>query len=176
MEKKMKKIFFILTAVFITLALSSAGSPVFAGSEKFDEKMQPILAEYLKIVDTLASDKTEGVVDSAKKIETLAGTLSPSLVTGEHASHYKSIPGKISDAARRTAQGKDISSVRAAIVDLSKPMVMWASMSKPSGINVIYCSMNPGSWLQKGNKIRNPYYGAKMLTCGEIISGPDKKK
>lgn len=172
----MKRIFFILTAVFIISAVSSAGSPLFAGSEKFDAKMQPVLAEYLKIADTLASDKTDGVADSAKKIETLAGDLSPSLAAGEHASHYKSIPGKISEAARRTAQSRDISSARAAFVDLSKPMVMWASMSKPSGINVVYCSMNPGSWLQKGDRIRNPYYGAKMLTCGEIISGPDKKK
>jgi Cu(I)/Ag(I) efflux system membrane fusion protein len=172
----MKRILFIFISVFIISVLSSAGSAVSVGSEKFDEKMQPILVEYLKIADTLASDKTDGVADSAKKIENLAVALSPSLVTGEHASHYKSIPGKISDGARRTAQGKDISSVRAAFVDLSKPMVMWASMSKPPEINVIYCSMNPGSWLQKGKKIRNPYYGSKMLTCGEIISGPDKNK
>jgi hypothetical protein len=24
------------------------------------------------------------------------------------------------------------------------------------------------SWLQKGEKIRNPFYGSAMLTCGEI--------
>lgn len=172
----MKRIFFIITAVFIISALSSAGNPIFAGSEKFDEKMQPILAEYLKIADILASDKTDDVADSAKKIDSLAGTLSPSLVSGEHASHYKSIPGKLSEGAKKIALGKDISTVRTAFVDLSKPMVMWASMSKPSGINVVYCSMNPGSWLQKEKKIRNPYYGSKMLTCGEIISGPDAKK
>jgi hypothetical protein len=74
------------------------------------------------------------------------------------------------------AAAKDIESIRAAFADLSKPMVMWASMSKPSGINVIYCSMKPGSWLQKGAEIHNPYYGAAMPTCGEIISGPDAKK
>jgi hypothetical protein len=172
----MKRISFITITGFIFLIGSSLVYPVFAGSEKFDEKMQPILEEYLKIVDTLASDKTEGVADAAKKIDALTGTLSPSLVTGEHASHYKNIPGKISDGAKKMALAKDISSLREALVGLSKPMVMWASMSKPSGINVIYCSMNPGSWLQKGKKIRNPYYGSKMLTCGEIISGPDAKK
>ncbi|MDQ1330501.1 MAG: rane fusion protein copper/silver efflux system [Thermodesulfobacteriota bacterium] len=172
----MKRISFITITGFIFLIGSALVYPVFAGSEKFDEKMQPILEEYLKIVDTLASDKTEGVADAAKKIDALTGTLSPSLVTGEHSAHYKGIPGKISDGAKKMALVKDISSLREALVGLSKPMVMWASMSKPSGINVIYCSMNPGSWLQKGKKIRNPYYGSKMLTCGEIISGPDAKK
>ncbi len=74
------------------------------------------------------------------------------------------------------ALAKEIVSMRTALVDLSKPMVMWASMSKPSGINVVYCSMNPGSWLQKGSKIRNPYYGSKMLSCGQIIPNTDTKK
>lgn len=172
----MRKFSIISITGFMLLIISSIGHPVFAGSEQFDEKMQPILEEYLKIVETLASDKTDGVADAAKKIDALAANLSPSLVTGEHASHYKSIPGKISDGAKKLALAKDISSLRTALVDLSKPMVMWTSMSKPPGINVMYCSMNPGSWLQKGKKIRNPYYGSKMLTCGEIISGPDAKK
>jgi len=172
----MKKVSLTLITGLMFLAISSIGNPVFAGSEKFDEKMQPILTEYLKMVEILASDKTEGVADAANKIGGLAGNLLPALVTGEHASHYKNIPKNISEGAKKMALAKDIALLRAALVDLSKPMVMWASMSKPSGINVIYCSMNPGSWLQKGAKIRNPYYGSKMLSCGEIISGPDAKK
>ncbi|MBA4369471.1 MAG: hypothetical protein C0403_17735, partial [Desulfobacterium sp.] len=124
----------------------------------------------------LASDKTDGVADSAKKIESFSGNLSASLVTGEHASHYMSIPKNIAEGAKKMALAKDIVSLRAALIDLSKPMVMWTSMSKPSGINVVYCSMYPGSWLQKGSKIRNPYYGSKMLSCGQIIPGMDEKK
>jgi len=172
----MKRLYLIFIIGFMFLIILSTGNPVFAGSEKFDELMQPILAEYLKIADSLASDKTDGVADAAKKIESLAGNISSSLVTGEHASHYKNIPKNISEGAKKMALAKDIASLRATLVELSKPMVMWTSMSKPSGINVIYCSMNPGSWLQKGAKIRNPYYGSKMLSCGEIISGPDAKK
>jgi hypothetical protein len=172
----MKKLSVILMTGFMFLVIASTDHPVFAGSEQFDAKMQPILAEYLKITGSLASDKTDGVNDAAKKIESLAGGISSSSVTGEHAAHYASIPGKISDSAKKMAAAKDIESIRAAFADLSKPMVMWASMSKPSGINVIYCSMKPGSWLQKGAEIHNPYYGAAMPTCGEIISGPDAKK
>jgi hypothetical protein len=53
----MKKGHFILITGFMFLVITSIGNPVFAGSEKFDEKMQPILKEYLKITDNLASDK-----------------------------------------------------------------------------------------------------------------------
>jgi hypothetical protein len=66
--------------------------------------------------------------------------------------------------------------MRSAFVSLSKPVVMWAAMSKPSGINVVYCQGDPGSWLQKGAVIRNPYNGSKKPACGDIISGPDAKK
>ncbi len=158
------------------IGVISGTNPVLAGAEKFDEKMQPVLTEYLKIADRLASDKTDGVVDAAKKLNDFAANLSPSLVTGEQASRYKNIPGNISDSAKKMAQAKNITAMRSTLVDLSKPIVRWASMSKPSGINVVYCSMTPGAWLQKGARIRNPYYGSKMLTCGEIISGPDVKK
>lgn len=172
----MKTLFLILITGFMFLVLSSIENPVFAGSEKFDEKMQPILVEYLKITESLASDKTEGVADAAKKIEGLAGSVSPSLVTGEHASHYKSIPGGISDGAKKIIQAKEIAGMRSAFVSLSKPVVMWASMSKPPGINVVYCQGDPGAWLQKGAIIRNPYNGSQKLACGDIISGPDAKK
>jgi hypothetical protein len=172
----MKKYYSLLITGCMFLVILSIGNSVFAGSEKFDEKMQPVLAEYFKITENLASDKTDGVADSAKKIESLSGNLSASFVTGEHASHYNSISKNIAEGAKKMALAKEIVSMRTALVDLSKPMVMWASLSKPSGINVVYCSMNPGSWLQKGSKIRNPYYGSKMLSCGQIIPSKSTKK
>lgn len=168
---------FLIVATGLTVLLTAAGwQPVFAGTEKFDAAMQPVLAEYLAIVDRLASDRTEGVADAAKKIEQLAAGVSPADVTGEHAAHYAGIPGKIAENARKMAAAKDLESLRTALVDLSKPMAMWATMSRPSGVNVVFCSMKPGSWLQKGAQIHNPYYGAAMSSCGEIISGPDAKK
>ncbi len=50
----MKNDYFILIAGLMFLVISSIGNSVFAGSEKFDEKMQPVLAEYFKITDNLA--------------------------------------------------------------------------------------------------------------------------
>jgi Cu(I)/Ag(I) efflux system membrane fusion protein len=39
-------------------------------------------------------------------------------------------------------------------------------------VREVYCSMafgNKGAaWLQPGDQIRNPYFGRKMLRCGEI--------
>ncbi|MEW5908634.1 MAG: DUF3347 domain-containing protein [Thermodesulfobacteriota bacterium] len=171
---KQKRIGFKTLCIMIVVAAWTGIA--YSGSEKFDDAMQPILMEYLKITDALASDKSDPVPDAAKKIEGLAQTLSSSMITGEHAGHYKNIPKNLLESSKKMTQAKDIAKMRSALSELSKPMAMWASMSKPAGINVVYCPMYPGSWLQKGAAVRNPYYGAKMSRCGDIISGPDAKK
>jgi len=160
----MKRSIIVLTMAMMVLSIS-----LFA-ENSFDETMNKITVEYLKIKDTLVNDKTENVNENAKAILMLSKKLDSSKVMGEHKDHFKDLPNKISIAAKELSEAKKIKMMRAAFNDLSKPMAMWATMMKPTGINVAYCSMNPGSWLQKGKEIRNPYYGASMLKCGEIVS------
>ena len=158
--------YFVVFAVFLFANLGHAET------RDFDQQMQPVLEAYLKIPKTLAADRIDGVVVAAKTIATLAENLDSSKVTGIHAKHYKNIPVNITTAARKLAAAKNIAAMREALKDLSKPMAMWATMSQPKGVSVIYCSMAPGSWLQSNDiVIANPYYGAKMLRCGEIVGG-----
>lgn len=165
-----------LSGLLIGMALATHASVALAGTEAFDKQMEPILREYLKIPKALAAERTNGVKEAAGKIKRLAARLDPSTVSGEHAGHYQGIAKNLIASADRLAKAADIAAMREALKELSKPMAMWATMSKPKGINVVYCSMAPGSWLQRGTTIANPYYGAKMLRCGEIVSGPGSGK
>lgn len=155
--------------MFLLVVAVTASTLVYAGTEEFEKTMHPILTEYLKIQEALAADKTEGVKSAAEQIVVLADNVDAKTVTGEHAMHYTDLPMKIKRAAQELAQEKEITAMREAFKSLSRPMVMWATMSKPKGIYVVYCSMAKGSWLQKGKEIRNPYYGHQMLSCGEIV-------
>jgi hypothetical protein len=151
-----------------------AGASAHAGAEDFDAAMSPILATYLEIHDTLASDQVDGVAERARSIGKAAGMLDPTGVTGKHADHYKTVPEKLGKAAAAMSEASDLAEAREALKELSKPLAMWATMSKPEGISVVYCSMAKASWLQKGGSVRNPYYGASMLTCGQVVSGAGK--
>lgn len=144
------------------------------GPQDFDEQMKPLYTEYQTIHKALAADSTKGIDKAAKKIAKLAPKLDPAMVTGKHAGHYKDLPRKIKAAAERLAKAKGIVGKREAFKDLSKPFAMWATMSRPAGVNVVFCSMAKGSWLQSEKTIANPYYGAKMLRCGEVVSGEHK--
>ena len=162
--------------MFLLFAAAVGSSVLYAGTEKFEKAMHPILEEYLKIHEALAADKTEGVKRAAEQIVTLSENVDVNTVTGEHEDHYKHVPMKIKKAAQILVKGKDIGAMREAFKALSRPMAMWATMSKPQGIYVVYCSMQKASWLQKGKAVRNPYYGQKMLRCGEIVGGGEQDK
>jgi Cu(I)/Ag(I) efflux system membrane fusion protein len=163
-----------IIGMFLLFGAIMGSSILHAGTEEFDNAMNPILKEYLKIQEALAADKADGVKGAAEKILKLADSLDAKTVTGEHESHYKHVPMKIKEAANKlTNGGKDIGAIRETFKALSKPMAMWATMSKPKDIYVVYCSMAKGSWLQNDKTIRNPYYGHKMLRCGEIVGGAE---
>lgn len=160
----------------LTLVCAVVAAQSLAKGENFDKTMQPLLEEYLKISDALAADKMEGVAEAANKIVALSPKIAVEDIEDAHKDHLKDIPAKLKVGAEKLAAAKNIEAMRDAFSELSKPMAMWATMLKAKEINVIYCSMKPGSWLQKDKKIRNPYYGANMLTCGQILSGPDAPK
>jgi len=163
-----------IVAASIIALVSSAAVSASADTSKFDAAMQPIAAQYATIHKALAGDSTKGVQATAKRIVALAGKVSAQSVTGVHAKHYADLPQKIRAAALKLSKAKTIDKQRAAFKALSRPLAMWATMSRPAGINVVFCSMAKGSWLQTGKQIENPYYGAKMLRCGEVVAGKHK--
>jgi len=159
----------LLASVLAASVSNAASAQPKSGTEKFDRQMQPILASYLKIGDRLAADSIEDVSSESEVIVKLAPKLDPKSVTGEHATHYQELPSKIEDAARTLSKAKGLEKAREAYKELSMPLSMWATMSKPDGIDVVYCDMAKASWLQKKGPIHNPYYGSKMLRCGDVV-------
>lgn len=142
-----------------------------SGTHTFDAGMIPILKQYMKVQTVLASDANTGVQAAAKSIAAHAGKLDATTVTGEHAEHYKKLPMKIKAAALAMSKATSIETARNAFRELSKPMAMWGTMSKPKGVDVLFCSMAKASWLQKTGAVKNPYYGASMLACGQVVGG-----
>ncbi|MDY6951652.1 MAG: DUF3347 domain-containing protein, partial [Thermodesulfobacteriota bacterium] len=142
----------LIPAIMI-LSTLTIPAMVCGGTDQFDRAMAPLLEEYLKIHDALAADKTDGVKTAAEQIVILAAKVDPNTVTGEHEDHYRQVPMKIKKAAQKFARGKNLGAMRKAFEGLSRPMAMWATMSKPKGVYVVFCSMANASWLQKGKAV-----------------------
>ena len=166
----------LLCTMVAALSLSATGARAESGAhatgaDRFDQQMQPILESYLQIGDALSADSLDGVREKAESMTKHAGALDSASVSGEHAAHYKNVPTNLKKAAQALSKAQTLDKARESFKKLSQPMAMWATMSKPKNIDVVYCSMAKASWVQKQGKVRNPYYGPEMLECGQVVGG-----
>ncbi|MEZ4815450.1 MAG: hypothetical protein R3A80_09640 [Bdellovibrionota bacterium] len=107
-----------------------------------------VIKEYLLIQEKLAADSTEGVADAAKKIVSL---------------EKKS---KVSLAAQKLVALNEIKEIRKEFKKLSTEIIAATPKKDLKDAKVAFCPMANAKWLQKGDEIRNPYYGSSMLECG----------
>jgi Cu(I)/Ag(I) efflux system membrane fusion protein len=144
-----------------------------AWASEFDHAMQPVLDSYLEIQRALAGDSTEGVHESVSAIQEAARQLDPAKLGGEHAGHFGNIPADLAAACQKMHASHEIGAMREAFKELSQPLTMWVGMAEPADTSVMYCPMAKARWVQRGSSVANPYFGAKMLTCGEKVGGAD---
>ena len=113
---------------------------------------------YLQVQVALAADQFDGVTTQAAAIEKAASAL------GKEAE-------PIAAGARKLAAAKDIVAARAAFGDVSTALTEYAQKTKSglgADVRIAFCPMVNKPWLTKDKTIRNPYYGAAMLTCGSF--------
>ena len=88
----------------------------------------------------------------------------------------KEVPGgeTVAAQAAKITAASDIEAQRAAYSTLSNEFIELVKKSGLSGgeLFVDYCPMalnDKGAyWLSSNKEIRNPYFGEKMMTCGEV--------
>ena len=99
-----------------------------------------------------------------------------SIFKGEAHNVWMKHSTKAKSAVNEMLKSKDLASTRKHFVVLSEQMVMIAKTFKPTK-NTLYiqhCPManedNGADWLSSEQEIKNPYFGASMLKCGEVKS------
>ena len=142
------KIISTLVLAFV-IALGAAG--VRAGDPVLE-----MLDPYFRIQTALSDDKTDGVKADALAIKTAAKLM------GEAGT-------KIVATADTLSSASDLAAARLAFSALSDAVVAYSEKTKAAGdgVHTMFCPMANKQWMQKGEKVSNPYYGKSMLTCGE---------
>jgi hypothetical protein len=149
--KRLGVLFLCASALFSAapIAITSAAEP-----------LKTIVESYLRIHAQLAADKTDGVKPAATEIVKQAEAMGSGGAAIAKAAGSVAAAGDLKTA--REAFGPLSDAVKAA-VDASGP-----ASAKELGLKLAFCPMVNRSWLQKEEKLRNPYYGSAMLECGEF--------
>ncbi len=120
--------------------------------------VKPLIDPYLRVQQALAADALDAARAAAGAVAAAGAKL------GADGQAIQSAAG---DLQRAT----DLKSARAAFGQLSDALMM---LAKESGVRldddvkVAYCPMVRTYWLQKGEEIRNPFYGREMADCGRL--------
>jgi Cu(I)/Ag(I) efflux system membrane fusion protein len=141
----------------------------------FKEGLKPIVNAYLALQRALASDDLAKATKAMADLKQRADAFHPaSPKAASNAWH-----GLRADLVRVSASGaaaKDIAGLRARFLEASQLMVdVLHRFGNPTAeaVRLAHCPMAAGGkgahWLQSAEVVENPYFGAKMHSCGDVV-------
>lgn len=140
---------------------------------KAKEALKPLYQEYLNLKDALAADNLANAKKAGIAMQTALAKVDMSLFSGESHEIWMKHQNNLKTALQPAPNFKNIVEVRKTFQPISEAMIALTNSFKPFGqtLYVQYCPMVDGNkganWLSQFKEIKNPYFGAAMLKCGE---------
>lgn len=146
-----------------------------ASSEHVALQMDNVMEHYLEIQKRLASDAKGGIALHALGLASAANELARHAADSEEefSPEVTAAANRLHRAALKTG-GINIQSDRVAFVELSEAVRTLVNYARPDRtrwpkLYIYHCPISKGDWLQVGEEKTNPYYGFKMLDCGDLV-------
>ncbi len=143
-------------------------------SNKFQKQLKQIFDDYIFLKDALVNDDSKDAQSAAKKISQNLAKVDMKLLKDEEAHNYwMTIQNEIMISSNAIGNTSEITAQRGHFNHLSAHMISSVQLfGIDQEVYVEYCPMandDKGAyWLSLEKEIRNPYYGAAMLKCGEV--------
>ncbi len=149
----------------------------YAYTETFNQSMNNVLNAYYNLKDAFVASDTVKVNEEAVYLQNLLDSLKLDEVQQFDSLGFASINGRPGDVAAEIAAmlgEKELEKKRESFEMVSNAFYDMVRVIKPTGATIYYqyCPMafdDKGAyWLSSADSIMNPYFGKKMLTCGEV--------
>ena len=143
-------------------------------SKGFQNQLKAVFEEYIKLKNAFVKDDSNNVILASKRLLNNLSKVDMKLLTDKEGhAHWMSLEKVIKIAATSISKTSNIKGQRNHFKQLSSNIAVALEVF---GINEKvyhqFCPMadnnNGAYWLSKEEKVINPYFGAAMLTCGEV--------
>lgn len=143
-------------------------------STKFISQLSALFNDYIKLKDALVDDKGSNAQSAAKTFEASLAKLDASELKDKSVKEaWEDYQSTLKTSIAKISSSADIKKQRDEFIALSTAMTNGVQIF---GVNKTvysqYCPMannDKGAyWLSLEEEIKNPYYGASMLKCGEV--------
>ncbi|MDQ7013050.1 MAG: efflux RND transporter periplasmic adaptor subunit [Planctomycetota bacterium] len=139
--------------------------------EAFMAALKPVYAAYLDAQESLAGDDVGGFVQAADDLQAALENVKEVGLVGEPRGEWRRAAAKLRTETAVTTPEQ----ARVLFERMSKGIIALERAfghSTDETWHVAYCPMafdNAGAeWMQRGDKVNNPYFGSRMLRCGDI--------
>ncbi|MBO9199608.1 MULTISPECIES: DUF3347 domain-containing protein [Niastella] len=136
--------------------------------------MKQLTDNYLQIKNALVGGKAEEAGNAAKKLSAAIKGFDKSLLAADQKKVYDQYEAGLKENAEHIAQSSNnLEHQRERFADMSEGL--YAVVKAFGGGKTLYhdhCPMakngNGAMWLSETKEIKNPYFGEKMMECGEV--------
>ncbi len=153
---------------------ASAGSGKMIISANFKKQLNTLFTQYLLLKDAFIDGDAMQVKEANRRFQQALAKVDPKLLTDDSHHEWLEISGKLEQQINRIGSAANISEQRKAFATFNDQFYKTIKEFGLKGNTVYYqfCPMvnhNKGAfWLSDTTTIRNPYFGEKMLNCGEV--------
>jgi hypothetical protein len=148
--------------------------PQFQVDEKFQEQLANVFTSYVELKDAFVASDTEKVQTEASETRDALAKVDMKLVSGAAHNDWMNYLAPMQRALNEIQSSDNIEAQRKSFSMLSDNLYKSVKAFGLGGKEAFYeyCPMafnnEGGYWLSDEEKIRNPYFGDKMLSCGEV--------
>ena len=133
-----------------------------------------VLNAYIQLKDALVKSDGASSSSASKTLLTSIQEVNMNELNTETHTQWMKVVNDLKEDAEYISNTKDITDQRNHFMNLSKNLYTLIKVSKSeTPIYYQFCPMaNKGkgaNWLSLENKVKNPYYGNQMLTCGKVV-------
>jgi membrane fusion protein, copper/silver efflux system len=142
-------------------------------TDNFKQQLTAVYYEYSKMKDAFVASDMKRVSDAAKKVKRSLDDVDMSLLKGDDHNKWMKESAELEQNLDRIITSQDLSMQRESFATFNVVFHDALTSFALSGITTYYqyCPMannNKGAfWFSDKKEIANPYFGEKMMTCGE---------
>lgn len=155
-------------------AVSEASAPQFQVDEQFQKQLSAVFTSYVDLQEAFVSSDAKNVQQEASETNEALAKVDMKLVTGAAHNDWMNYLSSMQRSLKEIQSSEEIEAQRKSFSTLSNSLYKSVRAFGLGGEEAFYayCPMafnDEGAyWLSDEKKVRNPYFGNKMLACGEI--------
>ncbi|WP_175620360.1 DUF3347 domain-containing protein [Chryseobacterium schmidteae] len=139
-------------------------------SKQSDSSLSKVQSHYFSVKDALVKADSKTASAQSKELMNAVTAVKMGELSPSERDAWMKVMNILRTDAEAISQTQDIKKQRETFKSLSKNMYELLKTSKHSTpIYYQYCPMQDANWLSLENIVKNPYYGAQMLTCGNTV-------